>query len=106
MYSCLSRMGGIFIFLSCVIYNLHALADTRNRSITSYFVDNVIFQILHSGGYYSVIIISILSIFSYFSRRFRQVFFGTILAILGVVGLVFIYEALEDFEFIPTVYKY
>lgn len=98
------RTGHVSIFLVFLVYALTAFAENRNRRIISYFVDNIVFQTLYAGGYYTLGIILILSIVSYFSRKFRQVILSILFAIFGVFLLVFVYEALEDFEFIPPMY--
>ena len=97
-------LGRLFTFLLFLLPAFSALAEVKNRSVISYFVDNVVFQILHSGGYYTLLIILVLTIISYFFKKFRQIFLSVLLAIFGFFLLVFLYESLEDFEFIPSVY--
>lgn len=104
--SVLGRIRHSSVFLLFLGYALSAFAENRNRRIISYFVDNIVFQTLYAGGYYTLGIILILSVFSYFSRKFRHVFLSILFAIFGVFLLVFVYEAFEDFEFIPPVYSY
>ena len=64
------RTGHVSIFLVFLVYALTAFAENRNRRIISYFVDNIVFQTLYAGGYYTLGIILILSIVSYSSRKF------------------------------------
>ena len=103
--SVFSRIRYISIFVLFLGHACEAFAEVRNRRVISYFVDNIIFQTLYEGGYYTLGIILILSVFSYFSRKFRQVFLSILFAILGFFLLIFVYEALEDFEFIPPMYS-
>ncbi len=98
------------VFRSFSIFSLFllpafsVLAEVRNRRVISYFVDNIVFQTLYSGGYYTLFLILILVVVSYFFKKFRQIFLSILLAIFSVFLLVFVYESLEDFEFIPPMY--
>jgi len=78
--------------------------DDNNRPIISYFVDNVVFEIIASGGYYSLGGIVILCIASWRFKKFREVLLSILMAILGIVLLVFVYQAFEDFDWLPEVY--
>ena len=100
----LNILGRFSIFSLFLSPAFRALAEERNRSVISYFVDNIVFQTLHSGGYYTLLIILILTIVSYFFKKFRQMFLSVILALFGFFLLILLYESLEDFEFIPPVY--
>jgi hypothetical protein len=97
-------LGRCFTFLVFILPASRALAEERNRSVISYFVDNIVFQTLYSGGYYTLLVILVLSIVSYFFKKFKQIFLSILLAIFGFFLLIFLYESLEDFEFIPPVY--
>lgn len=90
-----------FVLLLFLFNPLTAFAKGRN-GVISYFTDNIVFQTLYAGGYYTLGAILILSIFSWYSEKFRQAFLSVLLAILGVLLLIFIYKAFEDFEFIPS----
>jgi hypothetical protein len=99
-----SYLARVFTFLLFFLPAFGALAADRNRTVMSYFFDNIVFQILYAGGYFTVAILISLVIISYFSKKFRQIFLSISLAIFGMLLLVFVYEALEDLEFIPSVY--
>lgn len=103
--SVLGKIRHISIFVLFLGYSCAAFAEVRNRRIISYFVDNIVFQTLYAGGYYTFGVILVLSVISYFSRKFRQVFLSVVFAIFGFFLLIFVYEALEDFEFIPPMYS-
>lgn len=92
-----------YLILVWLIFSIQSVnADAiRNRPLNSYFIDNIIFQTLYSGGYYTVIILIIISILCYFSRSIREIVLSVAMAIFAIFLLVFFYEALEDFEFIP-----
>ena len=79
-------------------------ADTGNRPIISYFVDNVVFEIIASGGYYSLGTMVVLAILAWKFKKFREVLLSILMAIFGIILLVFIYQALEDFDWLPEVY--
>ena len=85
------------------IGNCFAYGD-NNRSVISYFVDNVVFEIIASGGYYSLGGAVILSIAAWRFKKFREFLLSVLMAILGIILLVFIYQALEDFDWLPAVY--
>ncbi len=81
----------------------NCLADSRNRPIISYLVDNIVFQIIVSGGYYSLAIIIAFSIGAYFHKKFREVTLSILLAFIGIFMLIFVYQAFEDFNWLPEV---
>ncbi|MEM6339307.1 MAG: hypothetical protein AAF673_05225 [Pseudomonadota bacterium] len=103
--SAFSKIRYFFIFVLFLGHTFSAFAEVRNRRIISYFVDNIVFQTLYAGGYYTFGVILVLAVLSYFSRKFRQVFLSILFAIFGVFLLIFVYEAFEDFEFIPPIYS-
>jgi hypothetical protein len=82
-----------------------AFAYGSSRPLISYFTNNIVFHVLYSGGYFTLAILITLIIISYFSKKFKQVFLSFSLAIFGLLLLTFIYEALEDLEFIPSTYR-
>ena len=94
----------ICVFICCFFYSTIALAEVRNRSIKSYFVDNVVFQTLYAGGYYTLGIILVLAILCSIFKKFRTLLLSLLMAIFGIFLLIFVYQALEDFEFIPPMY--
>jgi hypothetical protein len=101
----LFRILGRFVTFSLFLLPAATvLAEVRNRRVISYFVDNIVFQTLYAGGYYTLFLILILIAVSYFFKKFRQIFLSILTAIFGIFLLVFVYEALEDFEFIPPMY--
>ena len=101
----LSNIRYVFIFILLLGHTFTAFAEVRHRRIISYFVDNIVFQILYAGGYYTIGVILVLSVLSYFSRKFREIFLSILFAFFGIFLLIFVYEALEDFEFIPPMYS-
>ena len=82
--------------------NCFAYGD-NNRPIISYFVNNVFFNIIASGGYYSLGGAVILSIAAWRFKKFREALLSVLMAIMGIVLLVFVYQALEDFDWLPAV---
>ena len=92
------------VFLLFLLNPLTAFAKGKGKSIISYFTDSFVFQILYDGGYYTLGVILLLTICSWYSEKFRHVLLSMILAIFGILLLTFIYEALENFEFIPPIY--
>ena len=82
--------------------NCFAYGD-NNRPIISYVVNNVFFNIIASGGYYSLGGAVILSIAAWRFKKFREALLSVLMAIMGIVLLVFVYQALEDFDWLPAV---
>jgi hypothetical protein len=81
-----------------------SFAADRNRPIISYFVDNVVFEIIASGGYYSLAVALIFTILAWRFKKFREVLLSVLIAIFGVILLIFVYQAFEDFNWLPAVY--
>lgn len=87
-----------------VSFPVSCFADGGSRPIISYFVDNIVFKIVASGGYYSLTTIVILCVLAWKFKKFREVLLSILMAIFGVILLVFVYQALEDFDWLPGVY--
>ena len=68
----------------------------------SYFTDNFVVDILISGGIYTLAIFAVMFLLSLIFKAFRIIFFSIILAIIALGMVFFAFEALEDFEFIPS----
>lgn len=98
----LGNIKHAYILLLFLLNPLTAFAKGKN-GVISYFTDNIVFQTLYAGGYYTLGVILILSIFSWYSEKFKQAFLSVLLAILGIFLLIFAYKAFEDFEFIPSI---
>lgn len=96
-----AKIHGFLLVLLFPIGN--CFADSRNRPIISYFVDNIVFQIIVSGGYYSLAIILGVSTGAYFHKKFREVTLSILLAFVGIFLLIFVYQAFEDFNWLPEV---
>lgn len=75
-----------------------------NRPIISYFVDNIVFEIIASGGYYSLAAAVILTVLACIFKKFREVLLSVLIAIFGIILLVFVYQAFEDFNWLPEVH--
>ncbi|RTK92167.1 MAG: hypothetical protein EKK61_05915 [Rickettsiales bacterium] len=84
------------------VFNCLAEEVQINRSIISYFTDNFIFRFVFQGGYYSLGVITIITIISLINKKFREVILSILLAFLGLALMIFAYEAYLDFQFIPT----
>ena len=105
MTRALLSVRNIFVPLFFWAHSFSAFAGDGYQAVLSYFVDNFIFQSLYSGGYYTLGVILLLVVISYFSKRFGEIFLSIILAIFIIMLLVFLYEELEDFELIPSKYS-
>ena len=102
MYRLILR--SIFFKLFAIMSASTALAGEQiNRPLISYFTDNIVFEIVYNGGWYSVGIISVLLLISMISQGFREMFFSIVLAIFGLFLMIFVYEAVQDFKWIPEI---
>ena len=97
------KLCAVLYFVLLPIGNCFAYGD-NNRPVISYFVDNVVFEIIASGGYYSLGTMVVLAILAWRFKKFREVLLSILMAIFGIILLVFIYQALEDFDWLPEVY--
>jgi len=72
--------------------------------IITYFIDNIVTQMLISGGYYTLGTIVILLILAWWNKSFRIIFFSVLVAIFGVSMLIFLFESLGNINFLPSTY--
>ncbi|MCP5369923.1 MAG: hypothetical protein H6909_04485 [Rickettsiaceae bacterium] len=73
----------------------------EHKTLMNYFTDNLVFVIIYNGGWYSVGTIVIITILSMISQRFKEIFLSIFLAICGIFLMMLLYEAYEDFRWIP-----
>ncbi|HJK86516.1 MAG TPA: hypothetical protein QKA08_01940 [Candidatus Megaira endosymbiont of Nemacystus decipiens] len=93
----------IVTFLVMVSFLRTSFASETNRTLISYFTDNILFEIVYNGGWYSAVIIVLCLLISLIWKAFREVFFSIVLAIFGLFLLIFAYEAVQDFRWIPEI---
>ena len=96
------------LFLSIVIAFFpfySTLAESRNKPVLAYFTDNIIARIIISGGYYSLAVIVVLLLASWIFKGFRTIFFSVCMALFGIFLLIFVFEAMDNMEWIPPVYS-
>ena len=77
------------------------LATSKQKNLFQYFTDNVFVHILISGGYYSLGIIAITIITALIFEKFRTIILSFLLAIFGLLLVIFVFEALDNLEWIP-----
>ena len=94
----------LYLILVLALLPLNKSFAVENRPIISYFVDNIVFEIIASGGYYSLVVAVILTILACIFKKFREVLLSILIAIFGIILLVFVYQAFEDFNWLPEVY--
>ena len=94
-----------FILLTVIMLPVsNVMASNRNKTVIEYFTDNILTQILLSGGYYTLGIITVMLVLSAIFKGFRMIFFSVVMAIFGLLLLVFVFESLDNLEWIPPVY--
>ncbi len=76
----------------------------NNKSVIDYFTNNLLVQILVSGGYYTMGVIVVMLLFSWWNKAFRTIFFSVLVAIFGIFLFVFMLEAMDSMEWIPAIY--
>jgi Na+/melibiose symporter-like transporter len=88
------------ILLISFISSAHA--SFADKTLTSYFIDNVLVDIIIEGGMYSVAIILTLLLISYFWKKFGAILFSSIMALMCLYLLLLIYEVADNFVWIPS----
>ncbi len=73
-----------------------------NKPAIEYFIDNIFVRGLIAGGYYTLTAIAILAIIAFASKVFRKIILSTLLAALGLLLMVFFFQALQNLQFIPS----
>ncbi|MFK7973988.1 MAG: hypothetical protein AB8B66_03915 [Rickettsiaceae bacterium] len=99
IYYLLSRAISLLLLLFCPI--AHCYAEEINKPVASYLIDNKIFRIIINGGYYSLGAIAILALLS-INKKFREVLLILLVALLGLCLVIFMYEAYQNFEWLPS----
>jgi hypothetical protein len=82
----------IYTFL-IILYQLpvySAFAYTTDRSLISYFSNNILWRLLVYGGYYSLVF-----------KSFRVYIASLGMAIFAIYLLILIYEVAEDLSWLP-----
>ena len=73
----------------------------EHKTLVEYLTDNLVFAIIYNGGWYSLAIIIVVVILSMISKRFKEIFLSIFFAICGVFLIMLLYEAYQDFRWIP-----
>ncbi len=95
----------LFILFAAIMLPVsNVTAGSRNKPVIEYFTDNILTQILVSGGYYTLGVIVIMLVLSAVFKGFRIIFFSVVMAIFGILLLVFVFESLDNLEWIPPIY--
>ncbi|MDP4709122.1 MAG: hypothetical protein NWS20_03870 [Rickettsiaceae bacterium] len=97
-------MKKLFVFILSLFNYSVAVAEVRNKRVIEYFIHNDFIAILISGGYYTLGVIVILIILSAIFKTFRKIILSISLAIFGLLMLLFVFEALDNLEWIPPMY--
>lgn len=73
----------------------------EHKTLVEYLTDNLVFAVIYSGGWYSLAVIVIVVILSMISKGFKEIFLSIFFAICGVFLIMLLYEAYQDFRWIP-----
>jgi hypothetical protein len=73
----------------------------EHKTLVEYLTDNLVFAIIYNGGWYSLAVIIIVIILSMISKNFKEIFLSIFFAICGVFLMMLLYEAYQDFRWIP-----
>lgn len=73
----------------------------EHKTLVEYLTDNLVFAIIYNGGWYSLAVIVIVIILSMISKGFKEIFLSIFFAICGVFLMMLLYEAYQDFRWIP-----
>jgi hypothetical protein len=96
--------NSLYIFIVTLfqlpIYSVFAY--TTDRSLVSYFTDNVLLTWLIYGGYYTLAVISVIVLLAIFFQSFRTYIISSIMALIAIYLLILIYEVFEDLSLLPN----
>jgi hypothetical protein len=87
-----------------ILYQLpvySAFAYTTDRSLISYFSNNILWRLLLHGGYYSLGAITVCALLALFFKSFRVYIASLCMAIFAIYLLILIYEVAEDLSWLP-----
>lgn len=93
----------IYTFL-IILYQLpvySAFAYTTDRSLISYFSNNILWRLLVYGGYYSLGAITVSALLALVFKSFRVYIASLGMAIFAIYLLILIYEVVEDLSWLP-----
>mgnify|MGYP003440205489 FL=1 len=90
----------IILFIS-PIHNALAYTD---RTLISYFTDNIIVHMLFSGGYITLAIFLVSIILSFIFKTFRTMLVSLLMAFFALYMLILIYEVIEEMTWVPQMY--
>ena len=93
----------IYTFL-IILYQLpvySAFAYTTDRSLISYFSNNILWRLLVYGGYYSLGAIAVSALLALVFKSFRVYIASLGMAIFAIYLLILIYEVAEDLSWLP-----
>ena len=99
----LKRNIYIFLVTLCQL-PIHSAFAYTNRSLISYFTNNILWRVLIYGGYYSLGTIVVGIILAYFFEKFRTVVISFSMAVVALYLLILIYEVVEDLSWMPDRY--
>lgn len=107
-YLCFQRIYTSFVSNKETLYKLLLIAlipqvayASEHKTLVGYLTDNLVFAIIYNGGWYSFATIVVVTILSFISKAFKEVFLSIFFAICGVFLMMLLYEAYQDFRWIP-----
>jgi len=88
----------LYIFIITLLQMpMHSVfAYTTDRSLASYFTNNILLRLLIYGGYYSLGITLTVTLLAVFFKSFRVYVISFCMALIAIYLLILIREAVED----------
>lgn len=99
------KRNSLYIFLVTLSQlPIHsAFAYTAQRSLVSYFTNNILWRVLIYGGYYTLGTIAVGILLGFFLKPFRTFVISSSMALVALYLLILIYEVAEDLSWLPDV---
>jgi hypothetical protein len=93
----------LYIFIITLLQlPIHTVfAYTTDRSLASYFTNNILLRLLIYGGYYSLGVILTATLLAVFFKSFRVYVISFCMALIAIYLLILIREVVEDLSLLP-----
>lgn len=91
----------IFIITLFQLPLYSAFAYTTDRSLASYFTNNILLRMIVYGGYYSLGTIVVIGLLAIVFKSFRVYVLSLCMALMAIYLLILITEVVDDLSFLP-----
>ena len=94
----------LYVFIITLVQlPIHSVfAYTTDRSLVSYFTNNILLRLLIYGGYYTLGTLVVGGLLAIFFKSFRTFVLSFSMAVIAIYLLILIYEVFEDLSWLPS----